>query len=361
MKTGGLDEMFAREHEQVILLNDRDTGLRAVIAIHDTRRGPALGGTRLRAYPTLDEAVLDALRLSEAMTYKAAVVGLPLGGGKAVILADGKEQDADIRTARLQSYAHVINGLAGRFITAEDVNIHPQDVDELSRITRFVVGTPLERGGSGDPAPATALGVLQGISALTEDVLQSRALHGVRVAIQGLGKVGFRLAQLLVHEGAEVIGTDLRKDLMKRARADLGIDVVPSSAIYDMPCDVFAPCAYGGVINDRTLPRLSCKIVAGSANNQLADEHHGEQLHERGIVYAVDYVINAGGLINAAEELALGGYDQQRAYDKVAGIRQTIKRMVQIAQDEHISTVAAAARMAQAQMRLDNKEKVPAC
>ncbi|HEY7346729.1 MAG TPA: Glu/Leu/Phe/Val dehydrogenase dimerization domain-containing protein [Ktedonobacterales bacterium] len=332
------------KHEQVVSYFDDETGLRAFIALHNTRRGPAVGGSRLWHYDSPQDALLDVLRLSEGMTYKAALAGLPLGGGKTVILADGNEQDASLRAARFRVLGRYIEALGGRYITAEDVGTTPEDMAQARRSTRFVMGTPIEEGGSGDPSPMTAFGVLCGMRALVEDVLGRDTLAGVRVAIQGLGKVGMGLAELLAREGAAVIGSDVRPQVVEEARNRLKIEVVEPQAIYDVPCEIFAPCAMGAVMNDRTIPRLACRIVAGSANNQLEEERHAEALHARAIVYAVDYVINSGGLINVASEL--DGYDENKARAQTAQIYYTIKRMLEIARAEGISTQRAAHRVA---------------
>lgn len=341
-----LDYLTEHKHERLLVFHERDTGLRGAIALHSTKRGPALGGTRLRTYATTEEGILDVVRLSEAMTYKAAVARLPLGGGKAVLFADGKEHDPALRTARFLAYGRIIEELGGSFITAEDANTSVSDMGVVKRTTSHVVGTSVEDGGSGDPSPVTAVGVLYGIKALAEEILDASSLSGIPIAIQGLGKVGMALAELLVAEGAAVTATDVSSETVLRAKSTLGIAVVEPDAIFDVPCAIFAPCAYGGAINDGTLPRLTCKIVAGSANNQLQDERHGELLHERGIIYAVDYVINAGGLINVAQELAPGGYDEARARELTAGIYDTMKQMLAISRREGISTQRAAHQMA---------------
>ncbi len=332
------------KHEQVVSYFDDETGLRAFIALHNTRRGPAVGGARLWHYDTPQDALLDVLRLSEGMTYKAALADLPLGGGKTVILADGKEQDAAVRAARFEVLGRYIEALGGRYITAEDVGTTIEDMTRVRRATRYVLGMPVEAGGGGDPSPVTAFGVLCGLKALAEDVLARETLAGVRVAIQGLGKVGMSLAEQLVREGAVVIASDIRPQVAEEARSRLKIEVMEPEAIYDARCDIFAPCAMGAVMNDRTIPRLTCKVVAGSANNQLEAERHAEALHERNIVYAVDYVINSGGLINVASEL--DGYDEERARLKTAQIYRTIKRMLEIARTEGISTHRATQRLA---------------
>jgi leucine dehydrogenase len=332
------------KHEEVVSFFDPKTGLRAFIALHNTSRGPGMGGTRLWRYESAQAALLDVLRLSEGMTYKAAVAGLPFGGGKTVVLADGAEQDSATRAARFQVLGRYIESLGGRYITAEDVGTTPEDMAQVRRSTRYVMGTPTEEGGSGDPSPMTAFGVLWGIKALAEEVLERDSLAGVRVAVQGLGKVGMSLAEHLVSEGAVVIGSDVRPQVAEDARKRLKIEVVASEAIYDVPCEIFAPCAMGGVLNDHTIPRLDCRIIAGCANNQLEAERHARALHERGITYAVDYVINSGGLINVASEVE--GYDEGKVRAKTAQIYHTIKRMLAIARDEGISTQRAAHQMA---------------
>lgn len=239
-----------------------------------------------------------------------------------------------------------IEALAGRFITMVDVGTTPEDMEQLRSTTRFVVGRPIEEGGSGEPSPMTALGVLSGMKALVEDVLERETLAGVRVAIQGLGKVGMNLARLLLREGAAVIGSDVRPQAIEEARKRLEIEVIEPEAIYEVPCDVFAPCALGAVLNDLTIPRLRCRIVAGGANNQLEAERHAEVMQARQIVYAVDYVINVGGLINVAGEL--DGYDAEKVKAKTVQIYHTIKRMQEIARAEGITTQRAAQRMARA-------------
>lgn len=335
-----------RGHERLLIFHDPTTGLHGAIALHSTTRGPATGGTRLRAYPSTADGILDVLRLSEAMTYKAAVAGLPLGGGKAVLFADGREADPEVRAARMRAYGRVIDELGGRFITAEDVNTTLADMATIKQVTPYVAGLDRANGGGGDPSPVTAVGVVAGMRALAEDVLGARSLAGVPVAVQGLGKVGMPLAELLVGEGAHVTACDVRPDMTRQAQEMLGVDIVTPDAIFDIPCAIFAPCAFGGAINAETLPRLRCQIVAGSANNQLQDERCGELLHERGIVYAVDYVVNAGGLINVAAELAPGGYDEARAHEQAQGIYHTIKRIFALSHAEHISMERAAHQLA---------------
>lgn len=340
-----LDYMTTHEHEQLVLNTDRETGLRALIAVHNTFRGPALGGTRLWSYDRTEDAARDVLRLSEGMTYKAAVARLPLGGGKAVILADGRENDPEIRAALFRAFGRFVNSLGGRYITAEDVGTQPADMLNILENTEHVVGLPREHGGSGDPSPVTAFGVLQGIRAAAETILGSRHLDGIQVGIQGLGKVGWALMEYLLEDGALVTATDIRPETLERAQM-MGVRTVEPEAIYDVACDIFAPCALGAILNPRTIPRLDCSIIAGAANNQLEDSARDSQaLQQRGIVYVVDYVVNAGGLINVASELE--GYDEARARAKTAEIFYTVQQMLDMAQVQDITPQEAAQQMAQ--------------
>lgn len=336
--------MTEHRHEQIVLCFDQDTGLRAFIGVHSTTLGPGLGGIRLWQYESSEAAMLDVLRLSEGMTYKAAVAGLALGGGKTVVMADGKEADPRIRSARFQALGRYIDSLNGRYIGAEDVGTKPGDMVEIRKVTRHVTGLPVEQGGSGDPSPVTAFGVWRGIQALVEEVFHTDSLKGVRVAIQGLGKVGLGLAEHLMKDGAIVVGTDIVSEKIKAAQAK-NVKVVDPDAIYDVDCDIFAPCALGAVLNTDTIPRLKCKVVAGAANNQLAEPCHADMLESRGIVYAVDYVINAGGLINVAHEVARP-YSREDAYAKAGNIYYTIKRMLKLAENSHLTTRDAAQQMA---------------
>ena len=338
------ETMMQHKHERVYLATDSVSGLRAAIALHNTVRGPAIGGVRLWQYNNEEAAIQDVLRLSEAMTFKAAVADIPFGGGKSVILADGKEQEPGIRAARLRAFGRFVESLGGRYIAGPDVGTSPADMAQIKDVTGHVVCCPVELGGSGDPASMTAFGVLQGMRALAEEALGLSSLGGVRVAIQGLGNVGMNLARMLIQVGAVVIGTDIRPEVVKQARMHLPIEVVVPEAIYDVPAAIFAPCALGGILNDRTIERLSCQIIAGAANNQLENDRHAELLRQCGIVYGVDYVLNAGGLITAAQEIE--GYDQQKARQRVANIYYTVKRMLAISKAEQVSTLSAARQMA---------------
>ena len=352
-----VEYMSQHGHEEVATWLDRETGLRAIIAIHDTTLGPGLGGTRLRRYDSSAEALLDVLRLSEGMTYKAAVAGLPLGGAKAVILADGKEErDPALRAARFHAFGRFVESLGGRYITAEDVGTAPQDMTEIRTQTQHVAGIPREAGGSGDPSPSTAYGVVCGMRALAEEGLGRSSLEGMRVAVQGLGHVGMSLAeQLLRDHGATVIAADVRPAIVEEARerfaGEKRFSLVPADEIHMQECDVFSPCAFGAGINPVTIPQLRCRIVAGAANNQLADEDRDAALlRERDILYAVDYVINAGGLIHVMSELeAKDGWseaDAARAKAQASLIYDTLKRLLTLSREEDISPHAAARQMA---------------
>lgn len=327
-------------HEELLFCRMKEAGLKAVIAIHDTTLGPALGGTRMWPYATEEEAIVDALRLSRGMTFKATAAGLNLGGGKGVIIGDPKTEKSE---ALFRAYGRFIESLKGRFITGEDVGIDVNDVEYMFMETRYVCGLSKAHGGGGDPAPVTAFGVLQGMKACAAERLGKSSLKDLTVAVQGLGSVGFSLAKLLQAEGARLIGTDLDEEKRQHAGSALGIQLVQPEEIFDVPAEILAPCALGAVVNDQTLPHLRCKIIAGAANNQLADNRHGLELHRHGILYAPDYVINAGGMINVFVELE--GYDRDRALRMSRGIYYNLRKVFQIAKRENIPTNEAADRL----------------
>ena len=288
------EDMGTMGHERVLFCSNPDVGLRAIIAVHSTVLGPGLGGVRMWPFHDLDEALRDVLRLSRGMTYKAAAAGLALGGGKAVILGDPKRDKSE---ALFRCFGRYVNELGGLYITAEDVGTEIEDMEVIYQESRWVTGVSPAHGGGGDPSPVTALGVFEGIQAALEHCFGDAGLNGRSVAVQGLGNVGHYLVALLQGEGARVLGSDPDPDNAARAR-ECGVKLVAVEEIYDAECDVFAPCALGAVLDDRTIPRLRCRVVAGAANNQLDDEErHGALLEERGILYAPDFVINAGGLI----------------------------------------------------------------
>lgn len=339
-----LSQMQRRNHEQLVFCYDEVTGLKAIIAIHDTTLGPALGGTRMWRYTDEAAAIKDALRLARGMTYKSAAAGLNLGGGKAVIIGNAK---TDKNEMLFRSYGRFIQGLAGRYITAEDVGTSVQDMEWVRMETDHVVGISRALGGSGDPSPVTALGVYEGMKASLKWATGNESLAGKKVAIQGVGQVGHHLVGLVTKDGAQAIVADIDADNLKRVAGKFnGVEVVHPDAIYDVDCDVFAPCALGAVVNDETIPRLRCQVVCGSANNVLADEDvHAKALDDRQITYAPDYVVNAGGLINVANELE--GYNQERALKQAAGIYDITMRIFQIARDEDTTTVKAANTLAE--------------
>jgi leucine dehydrogenase len=325
------------EYEQVVFFHDPPTGLRAIVAIHSTTLGPSLGGTRFYPFQTEEEALRDVLRLARGMTYKAAAARLDLGGGKAVIIGDPKRIKSE---ELLRAYGRFIETLGGRYITAEDIGTNRDDMDVIRRETRYVTGVAPELGGSGDPSPVTAYGVFLGMKACAEEAWQEHTLEGRKVAVQGVGKVGYHLVKHLVDAGAKLVVSDVDVDTVARAVRDFGVETADPDKIHAEECDIFAPCALGGIIRDDTLPELKCTVVAGSANNQLERPEHGEALAELGIVYAPDYVINAGGLINVSDELQ--GYNPKRAKARVESIYRTLREIFHVARDRHISTSAAA-------------------
>jgi leucine dehydrogenase len=328
-------------HEQVRFFFDPDSGLRAIVAIHDSTLGPAVGGCRMWPYGSEAEAVIDVLRLARGMTFKAAMADLPYGGGKTVIIGDPQRDKSE---ALFRALGRAIESFGGRYYTGEDVGTSPEDMDWAGEETSCVLGR--SRDSSGDPSPVTARGVWLGIRAAVRHKLGRQDLAGVRVAIQGLGHVGSRLAKLVAQDGARLIVADLDPGRAERMAWEFEAKVVPSDEILAIPTDVLAPCALGGVIDDATLPRLRCSIVAGAANNQLLEERHGTALHERGVLYAPDYVINAGGLINIAEELRPGGYDGQRALAAVETIATTLAEVFERADQEGVPTHEVADRIA---------------
>ncbi|GIV54862.1 MAG: leucine dehydrogenase [Candidatus Kapaibacterium sp.] len=333
-------ELFG--HEQVVFCSDPQVGLRAIIAIHDTTLGPALGGTRMWPYATDADALTDVLRLSRGMTYKAAVAGLNLGGGKAVIIGDPHTQKTEML---FRSYGRFVETLRGRYITAEDVGTTVRDMEWIRMETRYVTGVAGEHG-SGDPSPYTAHGVFVGIKAAAKTVFGSESLEGRTVAVQGAGNVARNLVAKLVGDGARVIITDIFEDKVQQVCREYGAQYVPPDAIYTVDCDIFSPNALGAVLNDTTIPQLRCSIVAGGANNQLADEErHAQMLAERGILYAPDYVINAGGLINVTSEIEQ--WSREQVVRKVESIYDTLLRIFRTAQEHNILTIEASNRIAE--------------
>jgi leucine dehydrogenase len=333
------EQLAALGHEQVSFFQDEAAGYHGIIAIHSTVLGPALGGTRFWAYRSEAEALADVLRLSRAMTYKAATAGLDLGGGKSVIIGDNRTA---ARGPIFRAHGRHIESLGGRYITAEDVGTSPEDMELVHVETRHVVGL---KGGSGDPSPVTAFGVYRGMKACARFRWGSDALAGRTVAVQGVGHVGYYLCRDLHAEGAKLVVTDVVADKVKRAVADFGARGLAPEEIYQTTADIFAPCALGGAINDTTLRKLRVEIIAGGANNQLAEPRHGEALERRGITYAPDYVINGGGLINVAAELT--GAGREWALGKASQIYDTVLHVLAMAREQGVAPQVAADRLAE--------------
>jgi leucine dehydrogenase len=329
-------------HEQVVLCHNKDVGLKAIIAIHNTTLGPALGGTRMWNYKSEEDALVDVLRLSQGMTYKAAAAGLNLGGGKAVIIGDPKKDKSE---ALFRAFGRFVNSLNGKYITAEDVGTSVKDMEYIYMETPFVTGIPPAFGGSGDPSPYTAHGVLQGIKACVKEKFGSSDLKGVTVAVQGLGNVGSNLVRYLVEEGAVVTVADIDAERVESVVQQYQVRAVDSDKILEENVDVQAPCALGAIFNDHSLQKLKCKIVCGAANNQLAEARHADSLRELGILYAPDYLVNSGGLMNVFVELE--GYSSERAFEKTKQIYDSLLSVFEISKRENISNLAAANRLAE--------------
>ncbi|WP_282607334.1 Glu/Leu/Phe/Val dehydrogenase dimerization domain-containing protein [Pelagibius sp. Alg239-R121] len=327
-------------HEEVAFCNDAESGLKAIIAIHNTNRGPALGGCRMWPYDSDDDALTDALRLSRGMTYKSALAGLDLGGGKSVIIGNPKTMKSD---ALFRAMGRFVDSLGGRYCVAEDVGISVADVQMMAKETEFFAGTP-ERG-AGDPSPSTAYGVYMGIRAAVAHRLNRASVSGLTVAVQGLGSVGWNLCRYLADDGAKLIVTDIDQAAITRAVETFGATAVATDAIYAVEADVFAPCALGAIINDATLKVLRVPVIAGSSNNQLAEPRHGVELHKRGVLYAPDYVINAGGVINISHEGP--DYNQEKAFAHVAKIHDTLREIFKRSQVSGVPTFEAADRIAE--------------
>ena len=344
--------MKTYDYEQLLFCQDEQSGLKAIIAIHDTTLGPALGGTRMWTYASEEEAIEDALRLARGMTYKNAAAGLNLGGGKTVIIGDPRKDKSE---EMFRAFGRFIQGLNGRYITAEDVGTTVEDMDIIHEETNFVTGISQSSGSSGDPSPVTAYGCFVGIKAAAKEAFGSDSLEGKKIAIQGVGNVAFKLCRHLHDAGAELIVTDIHKQAVERAVEEFNAKAVDPDDIYGVDADIFSPCALGGVINDDTIPQLKVKVIAGSANNQLKDPSHGDRIHEMGIVYTPDYVINAGGVINVADEL--NGYNKDRAMKKVETIYSSIQKIFEISKRDGIPTYLAADRMAEERIEIMRKSR----
>lgn len=341
------------QHEQIMFCNNNDVGLKAIIAIHNTTLGPALGGLRMWPYASEQEALDDVLRLSRGMTYKAAVSGLNLGGGKSVIIGDPRKDKSE---ALFRAFGRFIDTLNGRYITAEDVGIDVNDMEFLFQETNNVVGVHQVHGGSGDPSPYTAFGTLQGIKAALQWKFGDQEVGKYSFAVQGAGHVGIHLIKLLRAEGAKVFVTDINADSVAEA-VKMGAEAVGLDDIYDVDADVFSPCALGAIINEKTIPRFKFKVVAGAANNQLATEESGDELAARDILYAPDYAVNAGGLMNVSIEFE--GWNKQRALRMTRTIYYNLSKIFRIAERDKIPSYKAADRMAEERIEIIGKLKLP--
>jgi leucine dehydrogenase len=328
------------DHEQIVFCRDVESGLKAIISIHSTALGPAVGGCRMWEYNSDEGALIDALRLSRGMSYKNALAGLKMGGGKSVIIGNSKTMKSE---QLFRAFGRFVENLNGQYISAEDVGINPADMAIVHKETNHVVGL---EGKSGDPSPVTAYGVYKGMKAAVKHRLGRDDLDGLKIAVQGLGHVGYYLCEHLKNEGAQLIVTDINKESVDRVVTNLGATAVGIDDIYGQDVDVYAPCALGASINDVTIPQLKCSVVAGAANNQLAEDRHGEVLKEKGILYTPDYVINAGGIINVSFEHQVGGYQKQDALDKVDEIYGTLMEIFGAAETEQKTTNVVADELA---------------
>ncbi len=339
--------MSRHDHEQVVFCNEPDIGLKAIIAIHNTTLGPSLGGCRFYPYKTDEEGLNDVLRLSRGMTYKASIAGLNLGGGKSVIIGN---PETDKNEYLFRAFGRFVDGLGGRYIAAEDVNTTVRDMEWVRMETQYVTGISRALGGSGDPSVVTAFGVFLGIKAALKTKLGTEDLSGIKVAIQGVGHVGYNLCQYLHDAGAEIFISDINQEAVDRAVAEFDANAIDGDKIHALDVDVFAPCALGAVLDDKTIPDIKASIIGGAANNQLASSNeHGAALLKRGILYAPDYAINSGGLINVANELE--GYNRERAFKQAEGIYDTLMEIFKMSADEGIPTNEASDRLAENRIR----------
>jgi leucine dehydrogenase len=356
VSTGVFGAVSELGHEQVVFCHDEATSLKAIIAIHNTTLGPALGGTRMWNYATEQDALTDVLRLSRGMTYKAAISGLNLGGGKAVIIGDAKTMKSE---ALMRRFGKFVQSLGGKYYTAEDVNMKTSDMEYISMETKFVTGLPEAMGGGGDPSPVTAYGVYMGMKATAKKVYGSDSLAGKRVGVQGIGQVGMHLVEHLVKENAKVFITDINDERVESVAGKFGAIPVPQDKIYELDMDIYAPCALGATLNDDTIPKLRCAMIAGAANNQLKEElKHGYMLADRNIAYAPDFLINAGGLINVYSEFT-GNYNRNRAYQQAEKIYDTCLNILTLAEREKITSQEAAIQLAEKRISEIARVRIP--
>ncbi len=349
-----LAEMFKHDHEQVVFCQDKSTGLKAIIAIHNTTLGPALGGTRMWKYASEQEALNDVLRLSRGMSYKSSVAGINLGGGKAVIIGDSR---ADKSEALFRRFGKFVDSLGGKYITAEDVGISPQDIEKVHMETDHVTGIPEYIGGSGDPSLVTAYGVYVGMKAAAKKAYGSDSLSGKKIMVQGVGSVGYHLVGHLHKEGAVVSVADIYEPSIKKVVDAFGCNVVSLENVYMTNMDIYAPCALGATVNDDTLKQLNCAVITGAANNQLENEDiHGKALKDQGIVYAPDYVVNSGGIINCYWELQ--GYNREAALSQTEKIYDTTMKIFEKSEKDNIPTYLAANKIAEERIIAIGKVKL---
>jgi leucine dehydrogenase len=354
--TGVFGVLSQLGHEQVVYCHDQATGLKAIIAIHNTTLGPALGGTRMWNYASEQEALTDVLRLSRGMTYKAAISGLNLGGGKAVIIGDAKTMKTE---AFMRRFGKFVNSLSGKYYTAEDVNMKTSDMEYIAMETNYVTGLPESMGGGGDPSLVTAYGVYLGMKATAKKAFGSDSLSGKKVGVQGAGQVGMYLMEHLVKENAKVYVTDISDEKVAHAVKQYGVNPVRQEDIYDLDMDIYSPCALGATLNDETIPRLKCNMIAGAANNQLKDEiKNGYMLADRSILYAPDFLINAGGLINVYNEY-LGHYNRARAYQQAEKIYDACLHVFNEADKEKITSQEAAMQIAEKRIHQVGRVRIP--
>ncbi len=345
LNTGVFQEMGNGSHEMVMFCKDNDSGLQAIIAVHNTTLGPGVGGVRMWPYHTEQDALTDALRLSRGMTYKNALAGLNFGGGKAVIIGDSRKDKTE---ALLRRFGRFVNNLGGKYYTAEDVGMNEDDMELVGMETPYVTGKSRLLGGSGDPSVVTAYGTYIGIKAALKYVTGSESLSGKKVTIQGVGAVGADLARRLAKEGAQLFIYDIFQDQLEEVAKDTGAKILSSDEVYSHPVDIFSPCALGGVMNEHSIQQLNCKIIAGAANNQLLHESQdGQRLTQRGILYAPDFAINAGGIINISVEYEENAYNPDRAMHKAERIYDTLLKIFNIATEKNITTHEAAVWLAE--------------
>ncbi len=333
---GIFEQMEKYGHEQLVFCYDKASGLKAIIGIHNTTLGPALGGSRMWNYASEEDAITDVLRLSRGMSYKNSAMGLNIGGGKAVLWGNAKTDKSE---EYFRAFGKFVQSLGGRYITAEDVNTSVEDMNYVLMETEHCVG---RADVSGDPSPVTAFGVYRGMKAAAKVAFGTESLKGKVVAVQGLGKVGYHLCEHLHDEGAKLIVTDINEENVARVVKEFGATAVGPNEIYGVQCDIYAPCALGATVNDETIPQFRCKVIAGAANNQLKEPRHGDVLKEKGILYTPDFVINGGGVMNVAEEFNPSGYNRDRAYARVSTIFDKLMRVFKIAEEQNISTARAA-------------------